>query len=732
MNYNDDYGFDQDEREDTSRSEVSATSSVPLRIQSGSWTKARPSSTGQTAPTHATLTSDADRRSEGSPEDTQPMRAAEGLERFRHVTTPPRDTSRAESKEDKIPWSPGGQSPGFFPALESHGECTHSPNITPLAKRRQGRTGDEMHRDGEMYSSRRKEKEQFLTSGLFQPDTSLEGSRFSSRMYKMKPVDPVFTRLYESRNKTNLQEKVAMRLREESAECRQPVICASSANLVPERSAEMRLHWNEEKKRRLIELREHEQQRETSGMQSPSLNPNSLALANRNRRGRVEDRLISFGNKIKTERLETEIHERIKNREEANPHISAHAAMSASCGPAHERLYAMHRHRDSRIHERGPEESNDDACTFTPSISRRSHVLAGGDLPKHEKVEDRLLRHGQEHRQRCEEKQDLVKKVDQESRKQQVGPLSRLLNDIAERSGSASRSRYTDPIGVDNEKTAAVIAQKHNKELAFKPYIGINSQELDRQMHGDKKLTWDQRIGNLYYKEQEKENKLQRLRGLQEEEEALRCRASLVAAERKADLSREMELAKMGGGLHARNKAWKQRLENKRRWGKHHKEEEEVRECTFRPTINRSSSLKRSSSLSQAPQHPNGRTNLQQSSYAASPFSAAPLVTERTEAFVSPVSPVSPVAHMPAQDFVVQEMEIEAARHQAIAQHLHETLVATSPGHSVLLSPAKGGRALSLGSEFSEVHEENPDRQDLLRQFEAHRSIMEVEAGRRM
>ncbi|KAJ9463470.1 hypothetical protein DIPPA_07529 [Diplonema papillatum] len=602
-------------------------------------------------------------------------------------------------------------------------------------------------------------------SGFFKPKINTGCARSRSE-------GPVFERLYQGGQRSHSQAKVARFLVDEQTECTgSPKINKASAQL--ERSADLRLRWNDERRRKLEELRSDEKKKEALGLRtSPAINQRSVQMAERRNGGRrVEERLLDYGFMQRKQRDNMIEYERQKVREEATPHISALAATARHALPAHERLYAMRKDRvreeatgpEARPAVAAPESSHgEEACTFAPSISKRSHLLAGGDLPRHERVEDRLLRQGAEHRQRCDEQAMLVARVESESRsgKQHINSYSQYLNE------ASHPHSYRDPIGVENAFTLQELMEKHPSQHAFKPYIGANTREIDRQNNGDR-LTWEQRVGNLYYKEQEKENRLERLRRAQEEQEMLRCRSwNASEGNSRRDGSDDVSCSAGGADLHERNKAWKQRLENKRRWGRHHQQELEFRECTFQPRVNKHGSYPtRSSSVHTGSLPRSMQRQLETPPSAAQDYQRddrSPLNPlhhlPHPASHAFPPSPGSPRFPHATPDPFADELQREQHRHELVAQHLREHLAdnsSTAPfpttefpdpythdpnpnrdhtdhgyDHPQPTTPVPRStprRALSLESQFSEYDDENPDRLELLEQLRFHQSVIEQE-----
>eukprot|EP01060_Flectonema_neradi_P033412 TRINITY_DN5607_c0_g1_i2.p1 TRINITY_DN5607_c0_g1~~TRINITY_DN5607_c0_g1_i2.p1 ORF type:complete len:788 (+),score=164.97 TRINITY_DN5607_c0_g1_i2:66-2429(+) len=621
-----------------------------------------------------------------------------------NVTTTPRRVLQISTASHAKPWSPLGPcaSPKAFERRRSSSD--ERKPFTPVIDRNSKRTAARdrnmigkslLHgRDKEDYRQEAIRKE---IGGYFKPHTA-ENDKSTKRMMNKNDNlkdymnKPVFNRLYERVHADDAakKEKQAILIQKEQEEFPQWKPCPRkrySADSV--RTPEARQQWHEQKNMKLDQIRSIVERNEVREMRStPKLNTKSLQMAaeKHNRSGDinkpVEDRLIEFGARAKQSRIQQLQEEDNRCRDEASPHISVHAAMTTATQSAHERLYYTKNSIPSGTHGEGGADDDsasfcsDVTCTFQPAISKKSHILAGGDLPKTERVEDRLLRQGKERDVRNSEKTVALHMIDQQQRKgkQNVGPYSKLLNQLASRTGR--KRSFSDPIGVNNSDVVAQLRAKHEQDLAFRPFVGRNSRNIDKQIHGDKQLTWEQRIGNLYFKAQEKESKLNRLRTQRETEETLQMKANGVPT--------GSSTPRNGGELHSRNKAWKQRLENKRRWGKHHQEEEEVRECTFKPVINKTSSIRRVGSTTRA------RSG-------------------------SPGSIRSP-KHV---DFATSEMHREAFRHQAVASHIASQL-------SPLKSPL---RATSLGTTYEDF-EDDADRQELLRQLDFHRSQISLEERR--
>ena len=610
----------------------------------------------------------------------------------------PRRVFQLSNANHGKPWSPQGPcaSPKSFEKRRSSGDDRQpfTPVIDRNSKKYAAKNRDMANQSllhGRDKEDNRKAAIKKEIRDYFKPDTA-DNAKSNKKMMdknddlKQYMQQPVFSRLYErvQVDDTNRQEKKSEMLQKEQEEFPQWKPCVNykytSADYV--RTPEARQQWHDLKNMKIDQIRSVVQKNEVREMQSaPKLNTHSrkLAAQKNSRVGQqnvpVEDRLIDFGNRAKQDRLIQLEEEEAKCRDEASPHISIHAAMTTTKQSAHERLYYSKNISSSHIQDDDNDSTASGAtCTFQPAISKKSHVLAGGELPKTERVEDRLLRLGKERNIRNTEKQSDLNTVDQDQRKgrQNVGPFSKLLNQLAKQSGR--KRSFSDPIGVNNSEVVAQLRAKHEPGIGFKPFIGQNSRHIDRQIHGDRKLSWEERIGNLYFKAKEKESKLERLRLEKQFEESTQVKAQGVPS--------SSSTPRNGDEMHARNRAWKQRLENKRRWGKHHLEEEEVRECTFKPIINRTSSIKR------------GSVNRARSG--------------------------SPSVRSPKHvDFATSEMQHEMFRHQAVASHI-----------STQLSPVKSPlRATSLGTTYEELDDDS-DRQELLRQLDFYRNQIALEDRR--
>jgi len=501
----------------------------------------------------------------------------------------PKSGSWRAGQDPRIPWSPVGCcSPdradpwfaGFGPPKEISGaqRKPHQPMITGRAQR-MSRTGPVSET---LYSnqSRRKPRK---ADDASEPSPSKQPRRF-----KPGSEDDPFLRLYDQRQKRqDTIDKIERKL--EGNRLKSPQITKKARN--KSRGAEERLQWADVRREKLESRRDEKQAAEEAEVDQVTFTPRITNYKptrppgegdERRRRSqrepvpgeKVEERLLACGRHAR-DRMDLK-------RQEEERRFRTQAVRPVRPGEgeeaAHERLYKEAAQR--RPQQEDYEGEVVESYPFSPHISKRSHVLAGGDLPRHEPVENRLLRQGNERKER---QRELLARVEhQES-------LRSRRRSRSGGGGTTPRATYRDPTGVDNPRVVDQLKTKHCQDLTFKPYVGDNSKVIDKQVHGDG--GWEKRILGLYHAHYTKELRLELLREEKDRQELLMCQQKRKAAATSSPVP--------GGeaGVHARGQAWAAQCERKLSYARQHDEEDTSRECTFEPAINtRSRSMAQRSS----------------------------------------------------------------------------------------------------------------------------------------